>query len=277
MDRAELRGALYERLVRCDDVLAMWEAGSAAFDRADERSDLDIGLLVRSGSLTRVWHEVELGLDDVGGFTVRWENPTHIFKGMTQRVYRPARGGKFLDLDVGIFEESAEDLYLQSQRHGRATVLLDRTPGKRTSNSQFDAVAHRRRMGEALHQEIMRWNLYREFVGKELARGRTIDAFGFYVAFAVRPVLNVLGMLHREDRFDFAFRYVKEELPDAAVKAIERLCYVGSPADLPGRVEEANRLFTETVRALELAGVDRIDAIGVDRVPTADAVCQEME
>src|SRR5688572_2088734 len=194
LDRLELRNALHDRLVRCDDVLAMWEAGSAAFDRADERSDLDIGLLVREDSLGRVWEAVERGLEDAGGFSIRWENPVHIFKGMTQRVYRPTRARRWLDLDIGIFEESADDLYLQPQRHGRATILFDRSDGQRTSQAAFDEAAHARRMSEALHQEIMRWNLYRDFVAKEIARGRTIDAFGFYLAFAVRPVVTVLGM-----------------------------------------------------------------------------------
>ncbi|MBC8109298.1 MAG: hypothetical protein H7Z14_22130 [Anaerolineae bacterium] len=265
MTRQELRGALHDRLTTCDDVLAMWEAGSAAFDRADERSDLDIGVLARSGSIERVWQEVERGLNDVGGFSIRWENPVHIFKGMTQRVYRPTRSARWLDLDIGIFQDSAEDLYLQPNRHGRATILFDRSEGRRTSDARFDEATHRQRMREALHQEIMRWNLYREFVAKEIARGRTVDAFGFYLAFAVRPVMTVLGMLHRPDRFDYGFRYLRDELPADAVAAIERLCYVASPSDLLDRVDEANGLFTLAVEALKRSGIEPIDAKGFDR------------
>src|SRR4051812_10513336 len=266
MNRLELRSALHDRLVNCDDVLAMWEAGSAAFGRADERSDLDIGLLARAGSIDRIWQAVEHGLDDVGGFSIRWENPVHIFKGMTQRIYRPTRAPRWLDLDIGIFQDTAEDLYLQPQRHGRATILFDRSEGRRTADVRFDESAHRQRMAEALHQEIMRWNLYRDFVAKEIARGRTIDAFGFYLAFAVRPVITLLGMLHRPDRFDYGFRYVKDELPADAVRAIERLCYVESPAALLGRVEEADELFTRSVESLRQLGIEPLDAKGMDKL-----------
>jgi hypothetical protein len=185
---------------------------------------------------------------------------------MTQRVYRPTRAPRWLDLDIGIFDESADDLYLQPQRHGRATILFDRTEPRRTSQAKFDEAAHRQRMREALHQEIMRWNLYREFVAKELARGRTIDAFGFYLGFAVRPVLTVLGMLHRPDRFDYGFRYVKDELPADAVKQVERLCYVGLPEELLSRVDEANAIFSRAVDELKLTGIDPIDAKGLDRL-----------
>jgi hypothetical protein len=267
MTRDDLRAALHARLAACEDALAMWEAGSAAFNRADERSDLDIGVLARTGSIARVWDAVEAGLNDVGGFAIRWENPVHIFKGMTQRIYRPTRAPRWLDLDIGIFDESADDLYLQPQRHGRATILFDRTETKRTSHATFDETMHRQRMREALHQEIMRWNLYREFVAKEIARGRTVDAFGFYLGFAVRPVLTVLGMLHRPDRFDYGFRYVKDELPAEAMRQIERLCYIASPSELLGRVEEANAIFTRTVDALRRAGAEPIDARGTDRLP----------
>jgi hypothetical protein len=265
MTRDELRAAIQHRLQECDASLAAWEAGSAAFGRADGYSDLDIGVLARGGMIDTVWQAVERGLEDVGGFAIRWQNPVHIFKGMTQRVYRPTRGGRWLDLDIGVFQEDAEDLYLQPQRHGNATILFDRTPTHRTAGAAFDDAAHRQRMAEALHQEVMRWNLYRAFVEKELARGRTIDAFGFYLAFAIRPVLTVLGMLHRPHRFDYGFRYVKEELPAEAVKLIERLCCVASPAELPARLEEARKVFAESVEALKRRGVEPIDALGVDK------------
>jgi hypothetical protein len=266
MTRDELRAAIHTRLHECDAALAAWEAGSAAFGRADAYSDLDLGVLARTGTVDAVWQAVERGLEDVGGFSIRWQNPAHIFKGMTQRVYRPARGDRWPDLDVGVFQEDAEDLYLQPQRHGHATILFDRTPTQRTAGAILDQAAHRQRMREALHQEVLRWNLYRAFVEKELARGRTIDAFGFYIAFAIRPVLTVLGMLHRPDRFDYGFRYVKEEMPAEAVETIERLCYVASPGDLPGRLEQARKVFAEAVEALRRRGIEPIDAHGVDRL-----------
>jgi len=42
MTRSVIRDKLEERLLRCSSVLAMWEAGSTAFSRADDYSDLDI-------------------------------------------------------------------------------------------------------------------------------------------------------------------------------------------------------------------------------------------
>ena len=262
MNRSELRAALRDELVKCDNVLAMWEAGSHAFARADEYSDLDIGLLVREGTLDEAWAAIDRGLERVGGFDLRWQLPGHIFKGMTQRVYHPRRGGRWLALDVGIFQESAEDLYLDEPRHGRAEVLFDRT--RRVKPPPWDPGKHRQNMREALQQDVMRWRSHATFFRKELARGRSIDAFGFYVGLALRPLLSVLGMLHRPDRFDYGFRYVKEDMPADVVARLERLCYIPSPAALEERFAEADQLFNETVAELARRGVTPIDPRGFD-------------
>jgi hypothetical protein len=243
----------------------MWEAGSHAFERADDYSDLDIGLLVRAGALADAWAAVDRALDCVGGFDLRWENPIHIFKGMTQRVYRMRDASPWLHLDIGIFEEPVDDLYLQTQRHGRAEVLFDRSG--RVVPPPWDAEKHGRQVREALHQEIARWTTYYGFFRKELARGRTIDAFGFYIGLTLRPVLNVLGMLHRPDRWDYGFRYAREDLPADVVARLERLCFVAEPGQLPQKLSEAERLFNETVAELARRGVTPIDAKGVDVRP----------
>jgi len=262
MTRTELREVLREELVGCEFVLAMWEAGSHAFARADEYSDLDVGLLVCEGTLDEAWAAVDRALEKVGGFDLRWHLPGHIFKGMTQRVYHPRLGGPWLALDIGIFQESAEDLYLDEPRHGRAEVMFDRTG--RVKPPAWEEEKHRRTMREALQQDVMRWRSHATFFRKELARGRHVDAFGFYVGLALRPLLSVLGMLHRPDRFDYGFRYVKEDMPAEVVKRIERLCYVPSPAALEERFAEADRMFHETVAELARRGIMPIDPRGFD-------------
>ena len=267
LTRHDLRAVLREKLEKIESILAMWEAGSHAFERVDEYSDLDIGLLVGEGTLAEGWAAVDGALERVGGFDVRWENPVHIFKGMTQRVYRLRDASPWLHLDIGIFQEPVEDLYLQAQRHGRAEVMFDSTG--RVAPPAWDAEKHLRQMREALHQEVMRWTIYFGFFRKELARGRSIDAFGFYFGLTLRPVLNVLGMLHRPDRWDYGFRYAREDLPADVVARLERLCYVADPNQLLQKLADADALFNETMTELARRGVTPIDAKGLDVLPPA--------
>jgi hypothetical protein len=74
-------------------------------------------------------------------------------------------------------------------------------------------------------------------------------------------------MLHRPDRWDYGFRYAREELPPEVVARLERLCYVAEPAQLPQKLIEAEALLKETVAELARRGVTPIDAKGVDVLP----------
>ena len=98
-------------------------------------------------------------------------------------------------------------------------MLFDRTG--RVKPPPWDEQKHLREMREALHQEIGKWHALHAFCLKELKRGRTIDAFGFYLGLMMRPLLNVLGMLHRPQRWDYGFRYAREDLSAEVVARLE--------------------------------------------------------
>jgi hypothetical protein len=262
MNRIELRDVLEKRLVACDAVLAMWEAGSHAFARTDEFSDLDIGLLARNDGVDEAWKAVDDAFESIGGVNLRWVLTTHIFKGMEQRVFQPRATNRWLQADVGVFPESVEFLYNEIERHGKATVLFDKV--NRLTPPKWDHEKHVREMREALQQEVMKWRTHYGWFRKELARGRNVDAFGFYIGLSIRPLLAVLGMVHRPDRWDYGFRYVKEDMPAEAVARLQRVLYIPDPELLEERFTEANAMFDEAVTELARRGITPIDPKGLD-------------
>jgi hypothetical protein len=62
-------------------------------------------------------------------------------------------------------------------------------------------------------------------VDKELERGHALEAYGFY-QILIRALIELLGMQHRPDRFDFGWRYVERELPPSAQALIARHVFV---------------------------------------------------
>ena len=267
MTRQALRGALAEALARCPAALALWEGGSAAFGRADDRSDLDLGLLARAGRNAEVWSAVDGVFAALGGLVLRWHEPAPLFPGLDKRIYRPRAAARWLQADIGIFPETARELHVQPERHGRITVLFDHA-GRLAAPPPGDAAAHRQRLGEALHQNLLKWQAYHGWFRKELARGRGVDAFMMHLHLTVVPLLAVLNLRHRPHRWDFGFRYLKEELPADAVRTVERLCYVAGPEELEERFAEAERLLLATVGELARDGVVPIDGSGgVDLSP----------
>ncbi|MGB3428040.1 MAG: hypothetical protein WBA53_07675, partial [Burkholderiaceae bacterium] len=79
--------------------------------------------------------------------------------------------------------------------------------------------------------------IYAMLVEKELARGRPMEALGFYQAL-LRALLEVLGMVHRPDRFDFGWRYVETQLPEEELQQLARFAFVGDPEALRERAPE---------------------------------------
>lgn len=255
--RDELRAAIVGALRASEQVLAIWEAGSAARGRVDRYSDLDLGVLITAGGAADAWRRLDRTFARLGGVALRWREPDPVFKGIEKRTYRLRRAGRWLQLDVGLFTAPAADLFNQRERHGEVVVLHD--PTGALAAPAWDAEARRRELRIALHHLVMRFELYREFHRKELARGRTIDAFRMYSSFIVHSVVSILGMLHRPARWDFGLRYVHDELPPDAAAVVERLCYVGDPEALAARAAEGVKVFRRTLGQLARRGITPLD------------------
>lgn len=81
---------------------------------------------------------------------------------------------------------------------------------------------------------------------KELDREHSIDAFAFYFSGLVRPLVEVMGMLHRPFRFDFGLRYLHRTFPMKDQDTIKRFLYVRDMDELRKNVDEIGMLFKET-------------------------------
>lgn len=251
--RDEVRTALQEGLVGVPGVLAVWEAGSSAFDRVDAYSDLDIGVLAEQGAGAAVWERVERVFTRLGGLELRWHEPNPVFKGLDKATFRLREASRWLQVDLGIFTHPAASLYNEPPRHGRHRVLHD--PLGLAAPPAWDAEAHRGALARALHHLIQKQALYYDFFAKELARGRSVDAWRMYQAYCVDPAVAALGMLHRPERWDFGLRYVHSDLPPEEALAVQRLCYVGTTEELSARAAEADALFRRTVVLLVRGGL----------------------
>lgn len=265
MTRGLIRDKLEARLGSSPSVLAVWEAGSTAFSRTDQYSDLDIGILYPTGNHDYVWKMVDDAFDELGGVEYRWIEPNRIFKSGLKRIFRLKRAGEWLRVDIHLFPDTARDLQNQPERHGQIEVLFDRTG--RLRMPAWNKETNRRLICQALHQTLMKWQLHYGWFRKELARGREVDAFMVHLHATVLPLLTILNMRYRPNRWDFGFRYFKEELPATAVSIVERLCYVPNAPALEERFAEADQFFQTTLMELRKQGIAPIDPNGLDISP----------
>ena len=206
------------------EVEALFEGGAAARGRADEYSDIDLMVVAPPERAGRLFALAEEALGDIAPITHVWSVEPPGFPDMAQRFYFLADAPRFFAFDCSVLSPAAATTFLERERHGEPIVWLDRR-GTITARPVDEVVLARRRR-HRLDQVRGMVPVYAMLVDKEMARGHPLEALGFYQVL-VKVLIELLGMQHRPERFDFAWRYVERELPADAQALIARHAYIG--------------------------------------------------
>jgi len=252
LTRDDILTAIHTTLEAEPRALALWEGGSTAFGRADSLSDLDLYVLVEDEDVPAVRDVVEHSLEALSPIALSHRLPEPTWHGHAQAFYllRDTSPGALVDLLV--MRRSVPGRFLEEERHGIPRVLFDHTG--EIGPIPLDREAHTARLAGRLATLRTTFPLFRGLVQKEIERSDAIAAVGFYHALTLRPLLEVIRMLHCPERYDYGAKYSIPDLPPGVVSRLERLWYVGSPGDLAERQAEAEAWFAETVTALDHAG-----------------------
>src|SRR5262245_6727413 len=129
-DAAALRAMIIEAVRTAleprPDVLSLFEAGSAAFDRVDEWSDVDLAIDVVDGAEDAVWTALEAALAALASIETRWIVEAGLFPAMPQRFYRLAGFPDTLVVDVSLRPTRSKDLLTEVELHGEPRTLFDK-------------------------------------------------------------------------------------------------------------------------------------------------------
>lgn len=237
-----------------DAVEALLEGGAAARGRADEFSDIDLTVVAPLESAGRLFTRTEEALSDIAPIAHVWSVEPPGFPDLAQRFYFLAEAPRFFALDCSVLTPAAVATFLERERYGEPIVWLDRRGTIKARPVDDAALADRRR--HRLGQLRGMVPVYAMLVDKELARGHPLEALGFYQVL-VRALIELLGMQHRPERFDFGWRYVERELPADAQGLIARHAYIaGADALASSRasiVREINALLAGLAEAAPTA------------------------
>jgi len=228
--RERLAAGIVATLVDDDAVLAIGEGGAAARGRADAYSDLDLVIVAALEQAPRIYTRVEQALRNVAAITHVWAVEPPPFAGMAQRFYCLEGAPRFFAVDCTLFTPEGLEPFLERERHGEVVVWHD--PRGLLKPRRANRAQWKQRRAARLAQLRGSVPVYALLVEKELARGHALEAMGYYQTLQ-RALLEVLGLRHRPDRFDFAWRYVERELPQEAQALLARYAYVPDAAALP--------------------------------------------
>lgn len=243
--RSAIGDAICAALVERADVAAVWEGGSAATGRLDEYSDIDVVIVAALDGATGIFDAVEDALSGVDRVVHTWRVEPASFRDTAQRFYFLAGAPRFFAVDCVIVAATAAPQFLELERHGEPRVLFDHSGTIRALPLDHSSLAARRAQRLAQLQGAV--PVYRMLVEKELARNHPLEALGFYQTL-LRALIELLGMRHRPDRFDYGWRYVESELPADAQALIRRYAFV---ADGPALERKIDDLGTELALQFE--------------------------
>lgn len=242
MERAALVDALRHHVRTDERVRVAWLGGADASGRTDALSDLDPMLATRADDLEAVIDDFERWLDRVVGIAARYRFPEPTPHGHPTVLYLGESISPDLAVDLLVMDVATPiaDRFLDVERHGAGVVLIDRE-GWFDEPVHLDRTSHRRRIEHrlarlaALHPHLM------PIVGKPLRRGHRLDALARYQNRLVRPLCELMRIEHDPDRFDYGFRYLDRDLPEAERILLERLAFIGATDDLGAAIDEARR------------------------------------
>ena len=248
--RADLIAVLRETLERIDAVDAAWEGGSAAFDAADDLSDVDAVAVVADGAIDTTFAQVEAALHALSPLTLRHD--VAATAGYAQKFYRLRDAGEFLVVDFVLIRRSDPLLFREVELHGRGKTWFDRRGI--LVEARIDGANDMAQAQARVPALASAFAMFQHLVTKERRRGRAVDALVFYQSWTLRPLVEALRLLHCPQRRVFGLRYLARDLPAEACAEIEALAFVRDLDDLAVKHERARDWFDRCIARLQKAG-----------------------
>ncbi len=116
---------IHDTLINFTSVKAAWLSGSAAFNRQDEYSDIDIGVLAAEDNFKDIFAAIEASLNKLS-FIEKRHVVTKRIKGCEQRFYQLENTSPFHIVDMVLIQKDAVGPFLEKNRYGIPVILFNK-------------------------------------------------------------------------------------------------------------------------------------------------------
>jgi hypothetical protein len=256
--REQVLSALVEKFASLPEIIALWEAGSAAFNRVDQWSDIDLMVVVQDESVQQVFSAAETVLEQLSPISLVYEVPQPSWHGHHQKFYRLAQAGEYMLVDLAVMKLSSSNRFLEEELHGKAQVFFDRQGIVQPPDLDWKEL--RQKLEERLEQLPLTFEMFQSLVKKEILRQHPIDAQAFYQSFTIRPLVELLRIKYTPARYQFSLRYLCYDLPEDDFRRLEELVYTRDLQDLEQKHAKAVDWFRQILQSLQQTGLTLPDA-----------------
>jgi hypothetical protein len=250
LTRQMILSTLKDTLEPLEFVYAMWEGGSAAFDRLDEWSDIDIQFDVADDKVEQTFLAIQSALERLSPIDLQYRTPSLPWPGIFQIFYRLSQAGPYLLIDTAVIQHSAKDKLLDEPLHGKAIFYFDKNGVSKVA--PFDWLDLNQRLIERIEFLRMIFDLFQVMVTKSIFRKNALDALMFYNGYTLRPLVELLRILYQPARHGFGIHYATLDFPADVAQRLERLYFVSGRTDIEQKRMEAETWFFETLEQIRL-------------------------
>ena len=239
-----------------DYIHAFWEGGAAAFDRIDEWSDIDLYLVVDCKKVNETFLAVEKALKSLSSIKQKYEVPHPPSSGLFQAFYRLDNTNEYLIIDLAVLKLDSPDKFLEPEIHGSAVFYFNKS--NKIKLPSLDKSVFAKKLLERLKRLQVRFDMFNNFVQKEINRGNCLEAIDFYRGLTLATLVEALRIRYNPVHHDFKMRYIHYELPPETIKRLKRLYFVRDEEDLQKKYHEAIKLFHEIISEINQKEMGRL-------------------
>jgi len=240
--RKQIITTIQTELEPLDFVNALWEGGSAAFDRVDQYSDIDLQIDVADACVEHTFEAVEAALLKISPIKDKFRIPEPTWHGHSQCFYKLRDARDYLQIDCAIIKTSSTDKFVQRELHGEPSVLFDKI-GVIEQAAPFDWDAHNELLRERITFLCERFERMQVYVEKEILRRHSIDVMGIFRPMTLDPIIEMLRIKHDPARYNWGLRYLHHHLSLSDQARLTDLLYVQDLHELAEKYKIAQKWF----------------------------------
>lgn len=236
-----------------DYVHSFWEGGAAAFDRIDEWSDIDLYLVVDCKKVNKTFLTVEKALKSLSSIKQKYEVSHSPSSGLFQAFYRLNDASDYLIIDLAVLKLDSPDKFLEPEIHGNVVFYFSKSD--KIKLPSLDKKVFTKKLEERLKRLQARFDMFNNFVQKEINRGNYLEAIDLYHGLTLATLVEALRIRYNPVHHDFKLRYIHYELSPETIKRLNRLYFVRDEEDLQEKYREAIKWFHEIVSDINQKGI----------------------
>ena len=248
--------ALVDELKPLEYIHAFWEGGAIAFNRVDEWSDIDVYLVVDDDKVDKAFLDVERALRLLSPIKQKYDVPQSPYPGVAQAFYRLREASEYLIIDLAIMKLSTKDKFLEPEIHGNAVFYFNKSGAVRCPPLDRGALVSR--LHARLDRLQARFDMFNNFVQKEINRGNYLEAIDLYSMLTLATVVEALRIKHNPFHYDFKMRYIHYELPSKVLERLQHLYFVRDEKDLKEKYNEAAKWFKEIMSDIDKKEINKL-------------------